>query len=263
MGIPNLPFSRVHIHAIDRLTRCVPSRRSVLSACTALAMLAGPAGLATANAVSTANPAATSVAAKEAAQKPGAAKAPAAKAAAPKAPNSGAAKPAAPQPAVAVAAAKPAAPPPDPYAASTLGQLEPSGLYGEQEHFTPSSEQWSNAKTIVQVTRQRRMSPYAAVIAVSVAMQESSLRNLTAAIDADSLGLFQQRPSMGWGSARELTDPAYATAAFLSALTQYAPSFGSLPLWQAAQQTQRSGYPTAYARWQDQAAHMVEQIAAG
>ena len=174
-----------------------------------------------------------------------------------------AAKTAAPRTAVAVAAAKPAAAPVDPYAAATIGQLEPSGLYGGQEHFTPSSEQWSNAKTIVRVTKRRRMSPYAAVIAVTVAMQESSLRNLTNAVDADSLGLFQQRPSMGWGSASELTDPAYATTAFLSALTHYAPAYDSLPLWQAAQQTQRSGYPTAYARWEDQAAHMVLQIAAG
>jgi len=156
MGIPNLPLSRVHIHVNDRLTRCVPSRRSVLGACTALAMLAGPASLATANAVSTTVPVATSAMTKDPASKPGGAKAPAAKAAAPKAPKSGAAKPAAPQPAVAVAAAKPAAPPPDPYAAATLGQLEPSGLYGEQEHFTPSSEQWGNAKTIVQVARQRQ-----------------------------------------------------------------------------------------------------------
>ncbi len=163
------------------------------------------------------------------------------------------------------AAAKPAsppAPPADPYAVVTIGQLEPDGLYGSQEHFAPSDEQWQNAKTIVQVAKKRRMSPYVAVIAVTVAMQESSLRNLTNAVDADSLGLFQQRPSMGWGSSSELTNPAYATSAFLDALTQYAPSYGSMPLWQAAQETQRSGYPTAYARWEDQAAHMVRQIAA-
>jgi hypothetical protein len=159
----------------------------------------------------------------------------------------------------AVAAAKPA----DPYAVVTIGQLEPNGLYGSQEHFAPSDEQWQNAKTIVQVAKKRRMAPYAAVIAVTVAMQESSLRNLTSAVDADSLGLFQQRPSMGWGNSSELTDPAYATSAFLAALTQYAPGYGSMPLWQAAQDTQRSGYPTAYARWEDQAAHMVRQIAAG
>ena len=103
----------------------------------------------------------------------------AAKAAARKA---AAAETAAPRKAVTVAAAKPAAPPADSYVTATIGQLEPSGVYGEQEHFTPSSEQWGNAKTIVQVTKRRGMSPYAAVIAVSVAMQESSLRNLTAAL---------------------------------------------------------------------------------
>ncbi len=261
----------------------------MLSACTVLVMIAGPVGFATANATSasagvsagsgvsaststsTSDPAGRAVTGKAASGKAVAKAAgkPVGKAAVPKdavgkggAQKAGAA---APKAAVAVAAAKTAAPaaPPDPYAVATLGQLEPSGLYGGQEHFAPSSEQWQNARTIVQVTKGRHMSPYAAVIAVSVAMQESSLHNLTAAIDADSLGLFQQRPSMGWGSARELTDPAYATTAFLSALTQYAPGYGSLPLWQAAQQTQRSGYPTAYARWEDQAAHMVQQIAAG
>ena len=235
----------------------------MVSGCTAVALLAGPVGLATANTASL-NPAAASIATgpKSAAHN----SAPAVKAAAkPAATAPGAAKPAAAAPkTVVAAAAKPAAPakPADPYAAVTVSQLEPSGVYGSQEHFTPSSEQWQNAKTIVQVARSRNMSPYAAVIAVSVAMQESSLRNLTSPVDADSLGLFQQRPSMGWGSSSQLTDPAYATTAFLSALTKYAPGYVSMPLWQAAQDTQRSGYPTAYARWQDQAAHMVQQIAA-
>jgi hypothetical protein len=274
-----------------RVSKYVPSRRSVVSACTAVAMLGVPVGLAAANTV-TASPAAAAAsapathaesAAGSAKAKPAAAAPkPAAKAAnkAAPAPKAAAAKAApktatlakaqpathAPAPAAKPAAAPPPPPAPakpaDPYAGVTVAQLEPFGLYGSQEHFSANSDQWQNAKTIVQVARQRGMSPYAAVIAVATALQESTLRNLTTAVDADSLGLFQQRPSMGWGSASQLTDPAYATGAFLSALMQYAPNYASMPLWQSAQATQRSGYPTAYARWQDQAAEMVQQIVA-
>ena len=260
---------------VSHVKKYIPSRRSVLCASTVVAILAGPIGLATANAVSS-SPAAASTStstptttARTAAATPSSAGKPAAKAAAAKpaakpptsapAPAHNAAPAAKPAAAVAVAAARPA----DPYAGVTIGRLEPAGLYGYQEHFTASSEQLQNAKTIVQVAKQRGMSPYAAVIAVAVAMQESSLRNLATAVDADSLGLFQQRPSMGWGSPSELTNPAYATGAFLSALTHYAPGYDSMPLWQAAQDTQRSGYPTAYARWEDQAAHLVQQITTG
>lgn len=151
----------------------------------------------------------------------------------------------------------------DPYANVTISSLEPTGLYGSQQHFTPNSAQWANAKTIVAVTKQRGMSLYAAVIAVATAMQESSLINLTEATNYDSLGLFQQRPSMGWGTASQLTDPVYATNAFLAALTTYAPNYQSQTLWSSAQAVQRSGFPTAYAQWQDQAAQMVQAVING
>lgn len=150
-----------------------------------------------------------------------------------------------------------------PYANVTIASLEPTGLYGSQQYFTPNSAQWANAKTIVAVTKQRGMPLYAAVIAVATAMQESSLVNLTTATNYDSLGLFQQRPSMGWGSASQVTDPVYATNAFLAALTTYAPNYRSQSLWSAAQAVQRSGFPTAYAQWEGQAAKMVQAIASG
>jgi hypothetical protein len=163
----------------------------------------------------------------------------------------------------ATATASPSPTKADPYANVTIASLEPTGLYGSQQHFTPNSTQWANAKTIVAVTKQRGMSLYAAVIAVATAMQESSLINLTSATNYDSLGLFQQRPSMGWGTASQLTDPAYATNAFLAALTTYAPNYQSQSLWSSAQAVQRSGFPTAYAQWQDQAARMVQSIIKG
>ena len=163
----------------------------------------------------------------------------------------------------ATATASPSPTKADPYANVTTSSLEPTGLYGSQQHFAPNSAQWANAKTIVAVTKQRGMSLYAAVIAVATAMQESSLINLTEATNYDSLGLFQQRPSMGWGTPSQLTDPVYATNAFLAALTTYAPNYQSQSLWSSAQAVQRSGFPTAYAQWQDQAAQMVHAVING
>ncbi len=152
---------------------------------------------------------------------------------------------------------------PNPYRNVSLASLEPTGLYGAQQYATLTSKQWANAKTIVRVTKQRGMPPYAAVIAVATAMQESSLINLTYAINHDSLGLFQQRPSMGWGTHAQITDPVYATNTFLTALTAYAPNYDSQALWVSAQAVQRSGLPTAYAQWQDQAARIVRAITNG
>jgi peptidoglycan DL-endopeptidase CwlO len=94
-------------------------------------------------------------------------------------------------------------------------------------------------------------------------MQESQLQNLSYG-DQDSLGLFQQRPSMGWGTTAQITDPAFASDAFLGALHQYQasnPAWAGQPLWANAQAVQKSGFPFAYARWEAQAANLVKQIA--
>lgn len=140
----------------------------------------------------------------------------------------------------------------------TLAQLQPPGIEGDQLHFTPNPEQWENARTIVEVVVQHRGLPaYAAVVSLATALQESLLRNFTEAVDHDSLGVFQQRPSAGWGAPEQITDLCYATERFLDALLVHAPDYQAMPLWQAAQAAQRSGFPTAYARWQEQAAQMV------
>jgi hypothetical protein len=135
--------------------------------------------------------------------------------------------------------------------------------YGSQNTFTPSSDQWENARTIVETTEKRGMPLYAAVVAVATAIQESQLINLTTATNADSVGLFQQRPSQGWGTVSELTTPSFAANAFLAALQEDAPDYQSIYLWEAAQDVQRSGYPTAYAQWQKQATTMVYDIVNG
>jgi hypothetical protein len=161
------------------------------------------------------------------------------------------------------ASAKASATSSNPYASVTWGALEPVAEYDTQNTFTPSTDQWENARTIVEVAEKRGMPLYAAVVAVATAIQESQLINLTAATNADSLGLFQQRPSQGWGTAAELTTPSYAANAFLAALEADAPDYQSIYLWEAAQDVQRSGYPTAYAQWQKQATTMVYDIVNG
>jgi len=141
--------------------------------------------------------------------------------------------------------------------------LEPTALYGQQTAFMPDATQWQNARIIVKVAEQRGMPLYAAVVAAATAMQESQLTNLTTATNADSLGLFQQRPSQGWGTAAQITDPYYATNAFLAALDVYAPPYVTMYLWESAQAVQRSGFPTAYAQWESSAAQMVLAIVNG
>jgi len=79
--------------------------------------------------------------------------------------------------------------------------------------------------------------------------------NLKRAVDHDSLGLFQQRPSSGWGSPRELTNPTYAAHAFYAVLVQYKGSWGTL--WRAAQDVQRSAFPYAYQKHSSAALRVV------
>ncbi|MFJ8896670.1 hypothetical protein ACIRCZ_18960 [Leifsonia sp. NPDC102414] len=86
-----------------------------------------------------------------------------------------------------------------------------------------------------------------AIVALATACQESSLKDRWDG-DADSVGLFQQRPSQGWGTITQLHDPSYATTKFLVRLQQV-PGWRTLPVAEAAQAVQRSAFPDAYARW--------------
>jgi len=148
----------------------------------------------------------------------------------------------------------------NPYSGVSWGSLEPTGTQGYQQTFSADSSQWSNARAIVQASSDMGLSPYAATIAVATALQESTLRNLTVAVDHDSVGLFQQRPSMGWGTTSELTDPSYAAKAFLKELPS---GYQNMSLSSAAQSVQRSFDGSLYAQWETQAANMVHSIANG
>jgi hypothetical protein len=142
-------------------------------------------------------------------------------------------------------------------------RLMPVGTSGPQAWMPLSPAQLGNATTIVQQALNKRMGIRSAVVAVATAMQESQLLNLHYG-DLDSLGLFQQRPSMGWGTAAQITDPAYAADVFLTSLQRYQagdPAWAWQPLWANAQAVQKSGFPFAYAKWESQAAGLVKQIA--
>jgi hypothetical protein len=106
-------------------------------------------------------------------------------------------------------------------------------------------EQSRYAALIAAVSVQRGMPARAATIALATAYQESDLRNIEYG-DRDSIGLFQQRPSQGWGSTEQLLDPSYSTNAFYDALVGVE-GYESMPVTEAAQEVQRSGFPDAYA----------------
>jgi hypothetical protein len=141
-------------------------------------------------------------------------------------------------------------------------RLLPGSLTGGQAALPLTPARAANAAVITAQALRLHMGIRSAVIAVATAMQESTLENLGYG-DRDSLGLFQQRPSMGWGSPAQVTDPVYASDAFLHALHAYQaahPGWATQPLWEAAQGVQNSGFPYAYAQWEDQAAHIVAAV---
>ncbi|WP_234042374.1 hypothetical protein [Streptomyces marianii] len=109
-----------------------------------------------------------------------------------------------------------------------------------------SPEMAANAATISAVGTTRGMPERAVTIALATALQESALRNIRHG-DRDSLGLFQQRPSQGWGTPRQILDPVFSAGAFYDHLAEV-PGYSRLPLTVAAQRVQRSGFPQAYAK---------------
>ena len=103
------------------------------------------------------------------------------------------------------------------------------------------------AATIAGVAARHRLPRQAVTIALAAALQESQLQNLDYG-DRDSVGVFQQRPSQGWGTTAELEDPVYATTKFFAALVRV-PRYTKMPVDQAAQDVQHSADGYAYGEW--------------
>ncbi|MEV4536887.1 M23 family metallopeptidase [Asanoa sp. NPDC049518] len=128
-----------------------------------------------------------------------------------------------------------------------------------------SDSQLRNAAIIINVGSQLKVPPKGWVIAIATAMQESSLTNhgyLGARNDHDSLGLFQQRPSQGWGTPKQVQDPAYASRKFYQKLVKIR-GWERMSLTDAAQAVQRSAFPDAYAKHEPDAAEIVNLLADG
>jgi hypothetical protein len=115
--------------------------------------------------------------------------------------------------------------------------------------------QASDAAVIAGVAAKLDLPAPALTIAYATAFQESKLENLSYG-DRDSVGLFQQRPSQGWGSKTELEDPAYASKAFFAALVQV-PHWTTIPVDQAAQDVQHSAGGYAYEQYAQSGAQLA------
>ncbi|MEU7676355.1 hypothetical protein AB0C42_16270 [Micromonospora taraxaci] len=135
--------------------------------------------------------------------------------------------------------------------------------------------QMDNAKIIVDVGLDMKMPRRALVVALATAMQESNLYNLASDVlpesanypnqgsgsDHDSVGLFQQRPSSGWGTVAELMRPSYAARAFYTALNEV-PGWQDMSVTYAAQSVQISAYPDAYAQHEERATIVAAALTA-
>ncbi|MGW6986829.1 C40 family peptidase [Streptomyces sp. NPDC054946] len=120
-------------------------------------------------------------------------------------------------------------------------------------------EQIPHARTIVATGITLDVPERGQVVALATAIQESRLRSLGYG-DRDSLGLFQQRPSQGWGTAAQVRDPVYASTKFYEGLLKV-PGWQQMTITQAAQAVQLSGFPDAYAQWEPLARALQQAIA--
>jgi murein DD-endopeptidase MepM/ murein hydrolase activator NlpD len=141
---------------------------------------------------------------------------------------------------------------------SASGPVSPAanGSYPSIGRWNPA--QVANAATIITVGRQLGVSRRGWVVALATAMQESSLNNLDHG-DRDSIGLFQQRPSQGWGTRAQVMNPVYSATAFYRRLLTVG-NWQNLKITEAAQQVQRSALPNAYARWETDATTLVTAL---
>lgn len=136
--------------------------------------------------------------------------------------------------------------------------------------LTPlTDEMRQNASAIISIGRQLRIGDYGIVIALATAMQESSLRNISFG-DRDSIGLFQQRPSAGWGSKSQIMKPDFSIRAFFGGPSSPnrpgvrglldIPNWSSMSLTDAAQAVQISAHPFAYAKWEPSAWNWLAEL---
>ncbi|MBU7599222.1 hypothetical protein JGS22_016785 [Streptomyces sp. P38-E01] len=128
----------------------------------------------------------------------------------------------------------------------------------KQEPWELEPQMIRNAATIEAVAAARGLPDRAVTIALATAMQESMLRNIDYG-DKDSVGLFQQRPTQGWGTVEQIMDPVYSAEIFYARLVEI-PDYSELELTDAAQRVQRSAFPLAYAKHEPRAALLTAAL---
>ena len=139
-----------------------------------------------------------------------------------------------------------------------LPHLGPECTVRADGQVTLDAVQMANAATISAVGIRRKMPERAVVVALATALQESKLENLDTG-DRDSVGLFQQRPSQGWGSPEQIQDPRYAAEKFYKALKKVK-GWKKMRVTEAAQKVQRSAYPNAYEKWADESEVLAKAL---
>lgn len=142
---------------------------------------------------------------------------------------------------------------------ATVVRQKCTALVGSTLH-TLTPDQASNAAVIAAAATKRNMPTRAATIGIATSMQESKLTNIDYGDNAgpDSRGLFQQRPSMGWGTEEQVQDPVYAANRFFQELETF--DYESMALTDAAQKVQRSAYPQAYAKHEEEASAFASAL---
>ncbi len=123
--------------------------------------------------------------------------------------------------------------------------------FGSGGSYTLAAQQVDEASIIAGVAERLGLPDHAVTVALATSLQETKLRNLPYG-DKDSVGLFQQRPSEGWGTRAEILNPVYAATAFYQRLVQV-PGWQTMPVTDAAQLVQHSADPLAYAQWATEA----------
>ncbi|MBR7827547.1 C40 family peptidase [Actinospica sp. MGRD01-02] len=141
---------------------------------------------------------------------------------------------------------------------STTSSICSTGATGPADTKNLTTAQLANAKIIADVGVSMGVPMPGETIAIATALQESGLQNLDYG-DRDSLGLFQQRPSQGWGTAAEIMNPTYAAQQFYKQLLQV-PGWRSMSTTAAAQAVQHSAFPDAYEKWSAEASALATEF---
>jgi hypothetical protein len=128
----------------------------------------------------------------------------------------------------------------------------------DQSSYKLELDQAQHATTIAAVGKRLGLADHAVTVALAAALQESKLYNLNYG-DRDSLGVFQQRPSQGWGTPSQLMDPAYAAGAFYDHLARV-PDWPHLPVSTAVQLVQHSADGSAYVQWEEEARSLARAL---